>query len=651
MDRTQNDLLDFRICSQCAADPAAVAQTVCPHSPLLTDDPLLGTTIAQRYQVLSVIGMGGWSTVYKAEDTKLKRFVALKILHAHLCMDQEKLQRFQREAQSASSINNLNVGTIYDTGMLPAGRPYIVMELVEGKSLAEVIAQRKPLPELIDIFKQICRGLDAIHKYTIVHRDLKPSNIIISEAGIVKLLDFGSAKWILANERLTKTDEAIGTPSYMSPEQFWGRKVDARSDIYSLGCIMYEAVSSTKAFPGDRSLLCMQLQMQSLPPALKQVSTEAVPARLEQIIFKALAKNPNDRFENVDQLLAALEGYNSPPSFVQNALHLVSLQKSKIRPWMVATGSLLLLVVGFTTWLFVAPQLEPKRILSFPEGHSVGALYEIKNLGQPGEARVRIGDAQGQVIVAADTPIALNQIPKKDAVTLSFVDSLKPDDLYSVDLYDGAITADSVKQLNKLSGLKVLSFSRSDVTDETISYLYIPNLKGLDLNETKLTDVGVHHIVEAMPKLKWISLMSTPYVTNSGVSELAKLTQVDALRLAEMPKVTGECVAALSKSPTLSFLEMTSDKVDNQQLQPLTNAPSLHALDLANTSVTDDGVATLAQCVHLRNLNLNEDKVTDACIPSLLKIKTLRHLHLSDTQITKPGLEKLKSGLPECTFD
>ena len=651
MDRTENDLFDNRICSQCAADPAAVAQTVCPHSPLLTDDPLLGTTIAQRYRLLSVIGMGGWSTVYKAEDTKLGRLVAIKILHPHLCMDQEKLQRFQREAQSASTINNINVGTIYDTGMLPAGRPYIVMELVEGKSLAEVIAEHRPLPELIDIFKQICRGLDTIHKNTIIHRDLKPSNIILSGEGIVKLLDFGSAKWILANERLTKTDEAIGTPSYMSPEQCWGRRVDARSDIYSLGCIMYEAVTGVKAFPSDSSMMCMQLQMQSMPPTFRHVSTTEAPAGLEHIIFKALAKNPGDRFDNAGALLDALDSYDKPPSFAQKALHLVSRKKSKIKPWMLVTCSILATAIGVAAWMFVAPQLQPKRTLSFPEGHSVGTLYEIKNPGRPGEARVRIGDAQGQVSVAADASIALNQIPKKDASTFGFVDSLKPDDLYSVDLYDGTVTADSVRQLNKLSGLKVLSFSRSDLTDNTVSDLNIPNLKGLDLTETKLTDVAIHHIVEGMPNLKWISLTSNPFVTNKGVSELANLKQVNAVKLAEMPKVTGECLTALSASPTLSFIEMTSDKVDNQQLPPLINAAFLHNLDVADTSVTDDAVATLAQCRSLNNLNLNEDKVTDACIPSLLKMKTLRHLHLSGTQISKPGLGKLKSGLPECTFD
>lgn len=262
-----------------------------------------------RYEIDGVIGQGAMGIVYKGVDPKIGRVVALKTLHpgAELPASQmeEFKQRFAREAQSAGRLTHPNIVTIYDVGEEGA-IAYIAMEFLEGQSLEEMILKRQPLSieTIIRIMTDLCSGLAYAHKNGIIHRDIKPANLIITNDGTAKITDFGIAK--IVSTSATQTGMIVGTPSYMSPEQITGRPVDARSDIFSLGAVLYELLTYEKAFPGDNITTVMYRVVNENPAPVSAVNM-SVPAPFAEIVRKALQKNPNDRYPDAESMLRDLQ--------------------------------------------------------------------------------------------------------------------------------------------------------------------------------------------------------------------------------------------------------------------------------------------------------------------------------------------------------
>lgn len=293
--------------------------TVCPddNTPLTAlgeEDQLVGTTLADRYEILEVIGGGGMGLVYKARHKLMNRVVAIKMLHKHMISSKDTLKRFQLEAQAASCLSLPNILTVYDFGLTSEGQPYMVMDYLEGTSLADVLeAEHHVLPDrAVNIFIQACAGLAHAHQKGVLHRDIKPSNIMLvnfgDQADFVKIVDFGIAK--LLNQgvgELTKTGEVYGSPSYMSPEQCRGKETDARSDIYSMGCVMYRTLSGRPLFSGD-DIIELLFKQVSEPPAPFDPDLN-IPSELEAVIFKALAKDAGDRYQTMGEFKEALEKY------------------------------------------------------------------------------------------------------------------------------------------------------------------------------------------------------------------------------------------------------------------------------------------------------------------------------------------------------
>ncbi len=306
-----------KFCTVCGDLPEDDSE-VCPKdgTPLkVTDeDSLIGAVLSQRYRIDSLLGMGGMGAVYKATHIALNRIVAIKVLRIHVGdNERERIQRFNQEGRLISALQHPNIIGAMDFGV-DNGKIFLVMEYVQGDCLMDVITNDGRLTSMraLDIFVQISEALAYAHSQGVIHRDIKPSNVMLTrdEQGreSVKLLDFGVAK-ILQPEKtqfqapLTKTGIVFGSPPYMSPEQCLGQAPDARSDVYSLGCVMYEVLSGSLPIDGENSLEILHKQIIAVPLEFRQLSPAIPLAKgLEAIIFKALDKNVDTRYQSMDEL-------------------------------------------------------------------------------------------------------------------------------------------------------------------------------------------------------------------------------------------------------------------------------------------------------------------------------------------------------------
>ena len=265
---------------------------------------MIGQTIAQ-YQILERLGGGGMGVVYKAEDTRLKRTVALKFLPPDLTRDDDARKRFTREAQAASALDHAHICTIYEIGETEDGQLFIVMGYYAGETIKKKLARGSlPVEEAVSIAVQIAQGLARAHERGIVHRDIKPANVMVTDQGEVKILDFGLAKLVGAVD-LTKVGSTVGTAAYMSPEQAQGGEVDHRTDIWSLGVVLYEMLTAQRPFRGDYEAAIAYSILNEDPEQISVLRADVSEA-LQQVVFKMLRKDPTERYANVDEILPGL---------------------------------------------------------------------------------------------------------------------------------------------------------------------------------------------------------------------------------------------------------------------------------------------------------------------------------------------------------
>jgi len=267
---------------------------------------MIGQSIG-RYHILEKLGEGGMATVYRAFDTRLERDVALKVIQPIRQQSPEFLKRFEREAKALAQLAHPNIVSIHDFGEQD-GMPYLVMEYTPGGTLKQSLGEPMPWPQACRLLAPIARALHYAHQQKIIHRDIKPSNILITASGDPKLSDFGIAKILEAEKTwdLTGTGVGIGTPEYMAPEQGMGKAIDHRADIYALGIVLFEMVTGRTPFRADTPLAVLLKQVNDPLPRPREF-VEDLPKAVEQVLFKALAKNPEDRFQEMGDFAGAIE--------------------------------------------------------------------------------------------------------------------------------------------------------------------------------------------------------------------------------------------------------------------------------------------------------------------------------------------------------
>jgi serine/threonine protein kinase/Tfp pilus assembly protein PilF len=338
---------------------------------------MIGKTIS-HYQILEKLGEGGMGVVYKAQDTKLDRIVALKFLPQHLTSDPVEKERFVHEAKAASALNHTNITTIHEIDEFE-GQMFIVMEYCEGKTLKQIIEKETlSVRKVLDIGIQICEGLTIAHEKGIVHRDIKSANIMLTPRGQVKIMDFGLAK-LKGATKLTQTRSTLGTAAYMSPEQAQGEEVDQRSDIFSFGVVLYEFLTGRLPFEGEHQAAIVYSIINEEPQPVARYNNQ-VSAKLEDMVFKALAKDREERYQHIDELLADLRRERKGLDYAKTAVTTQPAEppkvvKRKTIPLLAGVLAVLILIIVYLAFL------RQKELATITGKPSIAVLH-LQNLSE-----------------------------------------------------------------------------------------------------------------------------------------------------------------------------------------------------------------------------------------------------------------------------
>ncbi len=671
--------------SQIKSDAVANLQSKAVASSEDDRDELLDTIYVGKYELLSVIGAGGMGVIYLARQIFLDRLVAIKMLKSNLASAKARM-RFHQEGKAASALHHPVIVAINDFGIDELDRPYMVMEHVQGVTLSEVIKERVTLnvAEAMPIFLELLDGLAVAHSKGIVHRDIKPGNIMLTmgDDGVVhvKLLDFGIAKLLDDDDNtmqsLTKTGEALGTPLYMSPEQIQSHKIDYRSDLYSLGCVMYSCLTGAPPFVGEHKFQTMDLHLTEKPVSLKEASLGLdFPPELERVVMRLLEKAPGERYQSADAVRKILIGISSQLGLLQpSALPGSALERGGNSAQVSFPSSLARLV----------PAPTQGSTSSGHTGSTVRTDYdrtERDNLDKTDVDRTEVDKkadkaafdktevTRSRVSPAAQSPANMKAKGKLPDVTRAFTvdgnavterdlplpsgdesvgdgldedldDDLDEDDYDSEEKRGFSLSAYSGRQKLAASIFVVLCLSGmvSFAFNQTPSKP-APAKQGKE-NKEPQPSVPVKTPVAATTALN-TSLNTSPDESDDSAarSNLSRSKNLYEFTPKGVENMTNKSMSAFLSQKKLTKVSLRNTRIDSNGLQYLTHLP-IKELWLNGTNVDAKGVAYLTKIPTLRDLYVVNTHVDDQAASLMAKMR-LNCLCLGGSAVTIGGIKLL----------
>lgn len=656
-------------------------------------DSATSDLIDGKYRIIRELGQGGMGTVFLVEQVLLRKFFAMKTLLPEHCSS-KSIVRFQQEARAASLLNHEGLIKVHDFGLL-GDRPYFVMDYVDGESLSERIRAKGPLPIQIalPIFIQVAHALAYAHERGIVHRDLKPGNIMLahgsggtgshvssqssvdSDPPTVKIVDFGIAK-LIADEQpnqLTRTGEVFGSPNYMSPEQCLGVPVDHRSDIYSFGCVLYEALTGFPPFVADTALSVM-MKHQSEPVTTLREATlgKEFPQDLEKIVAKLLAKNPEDRYGNLSSVAYDLERLVSGHAVQASGRHSAAPAKKRINyvNLFKYAACILVFTAGFAIANFqiphtVAPNKTPKavpssasqattlrtpppvakretpaakaymekllndpkfkfseikkdgsRVFHFPPHTCVGTIDYPNWVGEtcyptPGSKGIM---GQPEALAIGDVTIP----HFKPFAFTAIVAEFKHPQIFRAFRED---------ELSDLRFRRFIADEESNCPADLLKYVgTLKSLRHISLNNIEIDD-GFEQYISDLPQLDHFDCTNLPI----RAKNLLKFKRLNHLKTMDISGIidAGDVIKSL-RNPQLQVIRLNSCNITDEDLKTLVeNCPNLYTVDASNNPKVDDrGIAYLAKLPRLRNLYVRHCGLTPQVAQTLLKFPILAEADL-----------------------
>jgi len=622
----------------------------------MTDDDS-ALSLTDRYEILTLLGQGGTSLVYKAKDKSLDRFVAIKTLTVKSLSEQQYIT-FQQEARALSNLKHPNIMEILDFGMTKSGKPYMVLEYIEGVSLAKHIESLGPLPVEIalPVFCDLCEGLLHAHSKNILHRDIKPSNIILVNEGNSyhpKIIDFGLAMLDTDESHAPTNENFAGSPPYMSPEQIANQELDKRSDLYSLGCTMYEALIGVVPYQGASAFETMNMHVSAPIPALPPlIENEILQANLQGIIGRLLAKERDLRFKSVGALQKEIEELQTQIKDTEIAKKKMETQQAAIdataavpvikleeKPksyfkFLALSSVVLSLVLLIVVYVYESNHAHFQEHDTSNQDENTKTLQSIK--------KVQIRDKQIQNLIS--------ESPGKNTTQFLAKDISKNSDLIAMrNTTENRAKAPNLKALpkNELGfDLSVTDLSKSNLA-ELAAYpkLCYLNLSNCNIQTAQLNQIVLLKNIERLnirinpelakadfTKLKALKNMISLSVEACGLApskviEISGLKQLEELNLEHNQPLTIEAVDHLASMPNLKKLFVSNSIKDTKVVRELGKIKKLESLYIEKINLKDDDFAyLLSQLPNLKKLSVNFTDITLKSVKLAVRAPKLKTL-------------------------
>lgn len=610
--------------------------------------------INKRFEVISLLGRGGVGVVLKCRDNVLNNIVSVKLLLDDV--SDGVAQRFQREAITSARLNHRNIVRVSDFGQNDDGRLYLVMEYLEGGTLLDEIDKNSgyTVSDALPIWIKICEGLSHAHNQGVLHRDVKPSNVMMSLEPngkvVPKLVDFGLAKLKSGDKTETTGGRVFGSPSYLSPEAVRGGEIDFRTDVYSLGCLIFETLAGKPPFLANTAFETLNQKLNKKAPSLFEATGVEYPTQLEEILEKSLAKDPDDRYSDVASLKNALEElyeldeYDEEDEETEEINIRETLILAPFEPKRKLKTTNVLITIGLGLALLVT-------LYFFVRDFSQLFSYSNPLAGKPQtvvEKRPKLlqtlqfdsdnklvwngsGDDKAQksiLLLSSTRRFKILRIKKTD-VTGKKIAFLKASKLTGLDLDGCRLDAAAMKELSGIKSLRYLNlYGAKGISDEGIEYLKnLRRLQRLVIGKTEISD-KIFTVIPHLRNLEYLDISSCHRLSGKGVESLSKLPKLKELRIggARFNPLETKSLAYLKSIKNLNSLFLSHMAIENENIEQLNSLP-----------ITE---------LHLYSVPVSN--------PGLLKLKDQKSINRLTVErsymVTIDGINELRSKLPNCTI-